>query len=114
MSLKPIYSLLNIDNKLTKKRVRSQREYNSFEDNMRLEANCNYMSDILFLPTAKYLLIVLDIATRQFDCEKLKNKDATTVLKAFKKICNNSDYRLRFFEFFNNIKSVIVINSIFP
>ena len=76
MSLKPIYSLLNIDNKLTKKRVRSQREYNSFEENMRLEKNCNYMSDILFLPTAKYgfkyLLIVLDIATRQFDCEKLK------------------------------------------
>jgi len=96
MSLKPIYSLLNIDNKLTKKRVRSQREYNSFEDNIRLEKNCNYMSDILFLPTAKYgfkyLLIVLDIATRQFDCEKLKNKDSTTVLKAFKKICNNSDY----------------------
>ena len=63
---------------------------------MRLEANCNYMSDILFLPTAKYgfkfLLIVLDIATRQFDCEKLKNKDSTVVLKAFKKICNNSDY----------------------
>jgi hypothetical protein len=96
MSLKPIYSLLNIDNKLTKKRVRSQREYNSFEDNMRLEKNCNYMSDILFLPTAKYgfkyLLIVLDIATRQFDCEKLKNKDSTTVLKAFKKICDKSDY----------------------
>ena len=90
MSIKPIYSLLNIDNKLTKKRVRSQREYNSFEDNMRLEANCNYMSDILFLPTAKYgfkyLLIVLDIATRQFDCEKLKNKDSTVVLKAFKKM----------------------------
>jgi len=96
MSLKPIYSLLNIDNKLTKKRVRSQREYNNFEDNIRLEKNCNYMSDILFLPTAKYgfkyLLIVLDIATRQFDCEKLKNKDSTTVLKAFKKICDKSDY----------------------
>jgi hypothetical protein len=96
MSLKPIYSLLNIDNKLTKKRIRSQREYNSFEDNIRLEKNCNYMSDILFLPTAKYgfkyLLIVLDIATRQFDCEKLKNKDSTTVLKAFKKICDKSDY----------------------
>ena len=96
MSLKPIYNLLNIDNKLTKKRVRSQREYNNFEDNMRLEAHSNYMSDILFLPTAKYgfkyLLIVLDIASRQFDCEKLKNKDSTTVLKAFKKICDKSDY----------------------
>ena len=96
MSLKPIFSLFNFDNKLTKRRVRSQKEYNSFEDNMRLEANCNYMSDILFLPTAKYgfkyLLIVLDIATRQFDCEKLKNKDSTVVLKGFKKICSNSDY----------------------
>ena len=96
MLLKPVYNLLNIDNKLTKKRVRSQREYNNFEDNIRLEKNCNYMSDMLFLPTAKYgfkyLLIVLDIASRQFDCEKLKNKDSTVVLKAFKKICNNSDY----------------------
>ena len=54
MSLKPIYNLLNINDKLTERRIRSQREYNSFEDNMRLEANCNYMSDILFLPTAKY------------------------------------------------------------
>ena len=38
------------------------------------------------------LNIILDIATRQFDCEKLKNKDSTTVLKAFKKICDKSDY----------------------
>ena len=86
---------MNTNDKLTKKRIRSQREYNIFEDNIRLEANCNYMSDILFLPTAKYgfkyLSIVLDIVTRQFDCEKLK-KDATVVLKAFKKICNNSKY----------------------
>ena len=90
MSLKPIYSLLNIDNKLTKKRIRSQREYNSFEDNYRREANCNFMLDLLFLPTAKYgmkfLLVCLDIATRKFDIEPIKDKTSTIVLKAFKKM----------------------------
>ena len=45
MSLKPIYSLLNIDNKLTKKRVRT-KEYNSFSDNYRREAYCNFMLDV--------------------------------------------------------------------
>jgi hypothetical protein len=48
MSLKPIYQQLNIDNKLTKKRIRT-KEFNSFEDNYRQEANCNFMLDLLFL-----------------------------------------------------------------
>ena len=55
---------------------------------MRLEANCNYMSDILFLPTAKYgfkyLLIVLDIATRYHDniqAEKLISDDVSIIEK---------------------------------
>jgi hypothetical protein len=89
MSLKPIYSLLNIDNKLTKKRIRT-KEYNSFSDNYRREANCNFMLDLLFLPTAKYgmkfLLVCLDIATRKFDIEPIKDKTSTIVLKAFKKM----------------------------
>ena len=89
MSLKPIYSLLNIDNKLTKKRVRT-KEFNSFSDNYRLEANCNFMLDLLFLPTAKYgmkfLLVCLDIASRKFDMEPIKDKTSTIVLKAFKKM----------------------------
>ena len=89
MSLKPIYSLLNIDNKLTKKRIRA-KEYNSFSDNYRREANCNFMLDLLFLPTAKYgmkfLLVCLDIATRKFDIEPIKDKTSTIVLKAFKKM----------------------------
>jgi hypothetical protein len=90
MSLKPIYQQLNIDNKLTKKRIRNQKEYNSFEDNYRQEANCNFMLDLLFLPTAKYgmkfLLVCLDIATRKFDMEPIKDKTSTIVLKAFKKM----------------------------
>ena len=89
MSLKPIYSLLNINNKLTKKRVRT-KEFNSFSDNYRREANCNFMLDLLFLPTAKYgmkfLLVCLDIATRKFDIEPIKDKTSTIVLKAFKKM----------------------------
>ena len=90
MSLKPIYQQLNIDNKLTKKRIRNQKEYNSFEDNYRKEANCNFMLDLLFLPTAKYgfkfLLVCLDIASRKFDMEPIKDKTSTIVLKAFQKM----------------------------
>ena len=86
MSLKPIYQQLNIDNKLTKKRIRT-KEFNSFADNYRKEANCNFMLDLLFLPTAKYgmkfLLVCLDIASRKFDMEPIKDKTSTIVLKAF-------------------------------
>jgi hypothetical protein len=48
------------------------------------------MLDLLFLPTAKYgmkfLLVCLDIATRKFDIEPIKDKTSTIVLQAFKKM----------------------------
>jgi hypothetical protein len=50
----------------------------------------NFMADLLFLPTTKkknkYLLVVVDLWSNDFDIEPLKDKEATSVLTAFKKI----------------------------
>jgi len=48
----------------------------------------NYQADLLYLPKTKegylYLLVVVDLATKNFDCEPMKNKEASTTLEAFK------------------------------
>ena len=48
-----------------------------------------HQADILFLPSDrgyKYLLVVVDISTRLIDAEQLKDKNASSVVKGFKKI----------------------------
>lgn len=88
--LQSIYDDLGIDRKLTKRRYRIKKEFNHVKDNTRLQEDCNFMIDILDLPTApfgfKYLLVCCDIATDEFDIEQMKNKDSETVLNAFKKM----------------------------
>jgi hypothetical protein len=88
--LQSIYDDLGIDRKLTKRRYRRKKEFNHVKDNTRLQEDCNFMIDILDLPTApfgfKYLLVCCDIATDEFDIEQMKNKDSETVLNAFKKM----------------------------
>ena len=52
--------------------------------------NC-HQADILFLPSDRgyrYLLVLVDISTRLIDAEQLKDKNASSVVKAFKKIYN--------------------------
>jgi hypothetical protein len=48
----------------------------------------NYMADILNLPTTKEgfkdLLVVVDLATHEFDVEALKNRKSETIVNAFK------------------------------
>ena len=54
--------------------------------------NC-HQADILFLPSDrsyKYLLVLVDISTRLIDAEQLKDKNASSVVKAFKKIYNRN------------------------
>jgi hypothetical protein len=50
----------------------------------------NYMADILYLPETKegykYLLVITDLATREFDIEPLKSKNSDEVLKAMQTI----------------------------
>lgn len=54
--------------------------------------NFIHQADILYLPSDrgfKYLLVVVDIASRLTDAIPLKNKTATSTLNAFKKIYSN-------------------------
>lgn len=59
----------------------------TFQD---FKPNFRHQADLLFLPTAKfgfkYLLVVVDDATRHFDAEPLKGKDASMVTNALKRI----------------------------
>ena len=57
-------------------------------DNIPHKRNWNFMADLLFMPTTtrkkyKYLLVVVDLATNNFDMEPLQNKDPESVLNAF-------------------------------
>ena len=60
-------------------------------DNIPHKRNWNFMADLLFMPTTtrkkyKYLLVVVDLATNNFDMEPLQNKDPESVLNAFEEM----------------------------
>jgi len=82
-----ILNKLKIDETFTKPQKKI-KTFNKVKDNIPLEKGFNYMSDILMLPTTqegyKYLLVMVDLATDEFDIEPMKNKDPETVLKASK------------------------------
>ena len=82
-----ILSDFQIDESLTKS-VKKDKSFNHVKDNIPLVPNYNYMADLLFLPTNKqgyrYCLVVVDLATNNFDIEPMKNKEPATVLAAFK------------------------------
>jgi len=77
------------------KTINKAESFNHVKDNVPLVADYNMMADLLFLPTAKYgfkyLFVIVDLATDEFDIEPLKNKDPDAVLKAMKK-CFTRDY----------------------
>jgi len=81
-------SLLGIDEKFT--RVIKKPIYNNVKDNIPLIEDYNFMADILHLPTDKFgyckLLVVLDLATDEFDIEALKSDGSSETLKAFEKM----------------------------
>ena len=78
------------------KPIKKPTHFNSVKNNIPMIPNYNMSSDILFLPKTpdgyKYLLVITDLATDNFDCEPLKNKDSKTVLKAMTKIFETSKY----------------------
>src|SRR3984957_17655765 len=85
---KGILDDLNINEKFTK-RINRPRIFNRVKDNVPLVEDWNMMADLLFLPTAKfgfkYLFVIVDLATDEFDIEPIKNKEPDTVLKAMLK-----------------------------
>ncbi len=75
---------------LLTKKPRKPKKWSKVVDNIPLKADLNFMADLLFLPKDKkgyeYLLVVVDLATNEFDMEPLKNKASSDVLKGFKEI----------------------------
>jgi hypothetical protein len=83
------------DERFTKRRIVRRSKYprveqNSYSQNISRNENDALMIDIAEYPTAsfgyKYLLVCTDLATRDFDIEKMKNKDSQTVLNAMMKM----------------------------
>jgi hypothetical protein len=64
------------------------KKFNKVKDNVPHIANYNYEADLLTLPTTKQgynaLLVVVDLGSDEFDIEPIKNKEAQTILTAFK------------------------------
>lgn len=94
-TVKDIIEQIGGDESLTKRRYRHRSKHprdpqNTFQDNIRPEKGASIMIDIAEYPTAKlgyrYLLVACDLASHEFDIEKMKNKDSETVLKAFQKM----------------------------
>ena len=76
---------------------KKDKKFPKVRDVITLLPNYNYQSDVLFLPTTddgyKYLLLVLDLATNEFDCEPMKTKNSSETTKAMKKIFNRNILR---------------------
>ena len=94
-----IYKKYNADNRFTK--FVKSKHYTKIYDNIPHNKNLNFMMDVLFLPTTKhgykYLLVCVDLFTRQFDIEPLKNKDPVSVLDAFKKMIKRKYIKLPYY-----------------
>ena len=90
MSLKKLKKKLDIDDKFTKSVIKKEKEFTKISDTVTLIEGFNYMADILYLPKTKerykYLLVVVDLATHEFDIEPMKTKEASEVLFAMKNI----------------------------
>lgn len=84
-----ILEKLKIDETYSKP-VKKPKVFDKVKDNIPHAKGYNYMSDLLFLPTDKrgykYCLVVVDLASDNFDIEPLKDKESSTVLQGLKNI----------------------------
>ena len=90
--MEELKKLLNIDTKesIFTKHYKKPKYYNTVKDNIPLIADKNFMADYLFLPKTKegyrYLLVVVDVATDEFDIEPMKDKTSANVVEAVLKM----------------------------
>lgn len=84
-----LYKKLGIDNTfftIPKK----EKKFDTIKQNVFPQEDFNFMADIVILPKAKfgfqYLLVVVDLWSKDLDFEEMKNKDAKSCLYAFQKI----------------------------
>jgi hypothetical protein len=87
--IKSLIQKLGIDETFTKS-VPKPRKYNSVKKNMVAIEDCNFMGDLIEMPTTKtgykYILSVVDLANDEFDIQPLKSKTPKEVKKAFELI----------------------------
>ena len=87
--MKALLQKYKIDESFTKVR-KEPKIYNHIKNNIPLLEDYNFMADLLLLPETKkkdkYLLVVVDLASDEFDIEPMKNKSSDDTLQAFKKI----------------------------
>ena len=80
---------LNIDDTFTKG-IPKPKHFTKISDVVTLIKNYNYMADLLHLPTTsdgyKYLFVMVDLATKEFDVEPMKNKTSKETLQSMKNI----------------------------
>ena len=83
-----IIQQLGIDERFTRP-VRKPKVFTKVKDNIPPMEDYNFMADLLMLPNDggyKYLLVVVDLWTDEFDIEPLRTKTPKEVLKAMKKM----------------------------
>lgn len=76
------------------KRIKNETKFNKVKDNVTLIEDANMMADILFLPETptkglnkkgfKYLFVIVDLATDEFDIEPMKELNSEAALDAMK------------------------------
>ena len=80
------------------KTIQKPKYYNKVKDNVLLKEDFNFMADLLFLPTTKkgfkYLFVIVDLATDEFDMEPMKNKTPSDIVKAVYEINKRSFIKL--------------------
>ncbi len=92
MKIKEIINLLGVPENIVKmtEPVKKDKVFTSVKDNIPLIEDYNYMADLLMLPEDKhkfkYLFVMVDLATDEFDIEPIKNKTPKEVLKAMQTI----------------------------
>jgi hypothetical protein len=96
-TFKDLFNEINvIEPKLTINKPKQIKGYTKIKDIVPLIKDYNFMSDLLFLPTTtegyKYLFVIVDLASDNFDIEPLKTKEPAECLKALLKIFKRKTY----------------------
>lgn len=87
--MKAILRKFNINEKLTKPRLK-QKKFNEIQNNVPMIEDYNMMADLLHLPTTqdgyKYLLVVVDLASKEFDIQPMKDTNSKSTVNAIEKM----------------------------